>query len=72
MTREKLAAEIEHTLVEHRADGVLAERTAAAVIRLVVEACCSAMDQQKGRVFPILAVPFLRSTFLEAPDGKAD
>lgn len=40
MTREELAEEIAFMLIEYRADGVLSDQTADAVLRLVVEACC--------------------------------
>lgn len=50
MTREELAEEIALMLTEHRADGVLADHTADAVIRLVVEACCERLTVLRGRV----------------------
>lgn len=66
MTREELAEEIAFMLTEHRADGVLADHTADAVIRLVVEACCAKADECQGGFTSIAAV--LRHTFLPAKE----
>ena len=81
MTREELAEEIAFMLTEHRADGVLADHTADAVIRLVVEACCKKLEQEaeelgdEGDLYAgayLSAEADLRRTFLpttEPTDG---
>ena len=71
MTREEMVKEIAHMPVRSLVGGVsvvgfIGSDVAAAVIRLVVEACAAEM--------PAFQAHYLRSTFLppEARDGEAD
>lgn len=59
MTREELTEEIAFMLIEYRADGVLSDQTADAILRLVVEACAARIQDAD----PVLA-DSLCTTFL--------